>query len=120
MIQLEVKYYNSFLQVLYHIPRFVELIMNVREMATCDPLFQRQQSSINILIETQRVFSLLLLSKRRDVNPGEVLKHLLDDGGKRVIINCELGVEECLMYLIGRLQEGVMLCNAITTDMGSS
>ena len=55
------------------------------------------------------MFTLLIYSKRKNLDPSNLMDYVVDDTGNRVTTNNETTIEEYLFYFLARIEEAIKL-----------
>ncbi|CAG9320649.1 USP28_3 [Blepharisma stoltei] len=107
-------YFNSLMQSYFMIPTLVEKILNFRPHPSQLQNLQddsventRKKASIELVKQLQRLFAHMIRSNRLYVDPGNVLKALVDDFGNQIAIGDQKDVGEFNMNLVARIEEGL-------------
>lgn len=112
-------YFNSLMQTYFTIPKFI------KEILTFDTNVHRGPNSANVkkrsaklIEELQFLFSAMILTNKRFLDPSKVLDALVDDSGNSIIIGEQKDVGEFNMNLIARIEEGLQTGDSEAAHMG--
>lgn len=104
-------YFNSLLQAYFMIPEFVREILSFKEplLLNSDSSQQSrlQSASLKLVKQLQLLFSALIRSHRRYLDPSNVLNALVDDFGNQLMIGDQKDVGEFNMIFVSRLEDGM-------------
>lgn len=104
-------YFNSLLQAYFMIPEFVKEILTFKEpvVRSQDNSQQArlQSASLKLVKQLQRLFSMMIRSHRRYIDPSSVLNALVDDFGNQLMIGDQKDVGEFNMVLVSRIEDGL-------------
>lgn len=102
-------YFNSLLQAYFMVPKFVRELLSFREASTGleDAQQNSQSASLKLVRQLQRLFTAMICSHRRYIDPSNVLEALVDDLGNPILIGDQKDVGEFNMVLAARIEHGM-------------
>lgn len=95
-------YFNSLLQTYFMIPKFVQEVLTFH----CAEGTEGSKST-NLVEQLQKLFTSLIRSNQKYVDPLNVLHALVDDYGNHIQIGDQKDVGEFNMILVARIEEGL-------------
>ena len=106
-------YFNSFVQMLFYLPGFVEPILKIKEDES--EQYQRKslvsqrriEASCNLVIEMKSLFAAMTKSNQKYVDPSTVIQNLVDDLGNQVKIGDEEDIGEVSERFMTWVDEGI-------------
>lgn len=109
-------YLNSLLQMFFLMPRFVEIVLKANpiskeQLDIVVPNSIRNKrifNSFSLLKSLQNLFSGMILSTRRCLDPSDILRNLVDSLGNKISYGEEKDLSEISLQFISRLQECVI------------
>jgi ubiquitin carboxyl-terminal hydrolase 25/28 len=68
---------------------------------------KRQMSSVQMVKELQKIYSQMMLTNQKYLDPSSILKKIVDEFGDRVKIGDEQDIGEFAMNFLDRMEEGI-------------
>lgn len=109
-------YLNSLLQMFFLMPKFVDIVLTARPISkeqldhvvTNSIRNKRIFNSFGLLRSLQQLFSNMILSTKKALDPSDILKNLVDSLGNKIGYGEEKDLSEISLQFISRLQECVI------------
>lgn len=105
-------YFNSLLQTLFRVPTFVFEIMRVKELEKLKTVgelqsetLKRKNHAIDMMLHLQELFTEIIASNQKYVNPGNVLNHCVDERGEPFKIGDQKDLIEFMVNFFERILE---------------
>lgn len=109
-------YFNSLLQMYFLNHQFVKEVLQYKRPVVKQEN-KRKEASVELVVQLQRLFTFMVLSNKKYVDPLPVLKSMVDEEGHIMHIGDQKDVAEFNLYFLARVDEGLQLDSQRTTSL---